>query len=77
MQRETIDIALLPAVVSALKGKQFAQVQRVAFPPLHGDFQKPAKDYLKTELSKWDDRGVLVFEDIRGYFGRWVYGLDV
>jgi hypothetical protein len=55
MDQGLIDIALLPAVVSVLKGKQFAQMQRVVFPPLGGGLYKSAKDYLKTALSEWDD----------------------
>jgi hypothetical protein len=75
-QREVIDVALLPAIVSALKGKQFVHMQRLVFPALKGDFHKCAEDYLKTALSEWDDRGVLVFEDIRGYLHRWTYELN-
>jgi hypothetical protein len=76
MQRELIDVALLPAIVSALKGNQFVHIQRLVFPELEGDFYKSAKDYLKTALSEWDDKGVLVFEDVRGYLHRWAYELS-
>jgi hypothetical protein len=77
MRPEVIDMALLPAVVSALKGRQFVHVQRVVFPPLGADTFAGVQEYLKTELSEWDRRGILVFEDIWGYFGRWEYGDEV
>jgi hypothetical protein len=72
-QSQVIDMALLPGVVSALKGRQFAHVRRVVFPPLLAGPHAEAREYLKAELSEWDRRGVLVFEDSWGYFGRWVY----
>ncbi|KIM76156.1 hypothetical protein PILCRDRAFT_656109 [Piloderma croceum F 1598] len=74
MQSEVIDMALLPSVVSTLKRRQFSQLRGVVFPPLHWEPDTNAKEYLKTELREWDRRGVLIFEDIRGYFGKWVYG---
>ena len=74
MQSEVIDMALLPSVVSALKRRQFAQLRRVVFPSLCWGPNTDAKEYLKTELREWDCRGILVFEDIWGYFGKWVYG---
>jgi hypothetical protein len=74
MQSEVIDMALLPSVVSALKRRQFARLRRVVFPPLCWEPHTVAKEYLKTELREWDCRGVLVFEDVRGYFGKWVWG---
>jgi len=73
MQPEVINMDLLPGVVSALKGRQFANVRRVVFPPAHAERFKGAEAYLKTELSEWDRSGVLVFEHIQGYFGRWIY----
>jgi hypothetical protein len=76
MQSEVINMALLPSVVSALKGRQFAHVQRVVFPPLQFGLNVGAQEYLKTELSEWYRTGVLTFEDIRGYFGRWIYGCE-
>jgi hypothetical protein len=71
MMSEVIDMALLPGVVSALKGGQFAQLQSVVFPPFtRGD----TTEYLKKELREWECKGVLVFEYIQGYFGKWIYG---
>ena len=74
MRSEVIDLALLPGVVSALKGRQFTHVRRVVFPLLYGERFDRAKKYLKTELSEWDRMGVLVFEDIQGYFDRFLCG---
>lgn len=60
MDPEVINITLLPAVIAELKGKQFAQVQRVVFPPLDlGLYKRTAKDNLKTELSR--TTGVYLF----------------
>lgn len=70
-----IDAALLPGVVAALIGKQFAHVQKVAFPPLcWGPGELAAKEYLKAKLSEWDRKGVLVFENVRGYYSEMVGG---
>jgi len=71
MQSEVIDMALLPGVVAALKRRQFSQVQRVVFPPFTWGV---LKEYLKKELREWECKGVLVFEDIWGYFSKWIYG---
>jgi hypothetical protein len=53
----------LPELVSVLKGRQFARVQRVVFPGLDGLSYGAVKEYLKTELSEWDRNGVLTFLD--------------
>jgi hypothetical protein len=76
MQRGVINMDLLPGVVSALKGRQFANIRRVVFPPMHNATLKGAKAYLKTELSEWNRSGILIFEHIQGYFGRWVHGCE-
>jgi hypothetical protein len=70
MEWEVIDMALLPGVVSALNRREFAQLKRVVFPLWCWGPPTDAKEYLKTELRELDRRGVLVFEDIRGYFGK-------
>lgn len=47
---ESVNLTESPQVVLALKGKQFAHVQRVIFPPLKSRHQPGVKEYLKTEL---------------------------
>jgi hypothetical protein len=72
---KVIDMALLPGVTAALKGRQFAHVQRVVFPSFSwrpGD--QAAREYLKKELSELDRRGILVFDDVRGYYGERAFG---
>jgi hypothetical protein len=77
MEWGVIDMALLPGVVLALNRKQFAQLKRVVFPPwCWGQPPTDAKEYLKTELRELDRRGVLVFEEIRGYFGKRVFSSE-
>jgi hypothetical protein len=68
MQPEVIDPVLLPGVVSALKERQ---LRRVVFPLLYRGQFDGAKEYLKTELREWDRKGILIFEDVQGYFHRW------
>ena len=68
-----MDMVLLPGVVSALKGRQFADVQSVVFPPLHDWGFEDEQQYLRTELSDWDHSGVLVFKEDHGYLARLEY----
>lgn len=72
-QDETINLTQLPDVVLALKGKQFAHVQRVALPPLNWGNGLEAKEYLKTEWKEWERRGILVFEHVSGYYDKLHY----
>jgi hypothetical protein len=71
MEWAVMDMVLLPGVVSALKGRQFADVQSVVFPPLHDLGFEDEQKYLRTELSDWDGRGVLAFKEVDGYTARW------
>jgi hypothetical protein len=65
-----IDMVMLPGVVSALKGRQFADVQSVVFPPSHDRGFEDEQQYLRTELSDWDHSGVLAFKEVHGYSAR-------